>query len=138
MLSELELSEAKEAGDGDGSKGSAYDHLGSLYRSLGDFQKGIEFHQQALKIAKETEDKRVQRRALENLVSPIAPWAYFERQSCSIIKLSLPPKGLETEIPYQERITTLVSPMSFLVISKRQSTPTRMLLELQERLETSI
>lgn len=67
MLSELELSEAKEAGDGDGSKGSAYDHLGSLYRSLGDFQKGIEFHQQALKIAKETEDKRVQRRALENL-----------------------------------------------------------------------
>lgn len=68
MLSDLELSEAKEAAeDGDGSKGSAYDQLGSLYRSFGDFQKGIEFHQKALKIAKETEDKAVQRKALENL-----------------------------------------------------------------------
>ena len=57
---------AKKIGDWAG-EGRAYANLGIAYRSLGDFQKAMEYHEKHLKIAKEIGDCAGEGRAYGNL-----------------------------------------------------------------------
>ena len=63
---ELELNEAKQAGNKHGER-KAYTNLGAAYGCLGDYQKEIEFHQQSLSIAKEIGEKGSEGTAYTNL-----------------------------------------------------------------------
>ena len=57
---------AQEIGDRS-VEGAAYGNLGSAYRSLGDYQKGIEYHEKRLKIAQEIGDRSGEGAAYGNL-----------------------------------------------------------------------
>ena len=57
---------AKEIGDRAG-EGRAYGNLGIAYKSVGDYQKAIEYHEKCLKIAKEIGDRAGKGRAYGNL-----------------------------------------------------------------------
>ena len=57
---------AKEVGDRAG-EGRAYGNLGNAYRSLGDFQQAIEYHQKHLQISKEVGDRAGEGCAYGNL-----------------------------------------------------------------------
>ena len=57
---------AKELGDRVG-EGTAYNHLGTAYCKLGDFNEAIEYHKQHLRIAKELGDRADEGRAYNNL-----------------------------------------------------------------------
>ena len=57
---------AKEIGDRAG-EGGAYGNLGISYRSVGDYQKAIEYHEKRLKIAKAIGDRAGEGRAYGNL-----------------------------------------------------------------------
>ena len=57
---------AKEIGDRPG-EGQANGNLGNAYRSLGNYQKAIEYHEKDLKFAKELDDRAGEGRAYGNL-----------------------------------------------------------------------
>jgi len=57
---------AKEIGDRAG-EGRAYGNLGNTYRSLGDYQKAIDYHEKHLKIAKQIGDQAGEGNAYGNL-----------------------------------------------------------------------
>ena len=96
------MNEAKQAGDTDRER-KAYTNLGSAYRSLGDYRKAIEFHQQSLSIAKEIGKKRSEGGAYTNLgiayknLGDYRKAIEFHQQSLSIAK-EIGDKGLERTV----------------------------------------
>ena len=57
----------------------AYCNLGNAYRSLGDFHRAIEYHNQDLRIAKEVSDKAAEGRAYGNLGNAYHSLCQFQR-----------------------------------------------------------
>ena len=60
-------------------EGRAYCNLGNAYRSLGDFHRAIEYHNQDLRIAKEVSDKAAEGRAYGNLGNAYHSVGQFQR-----------------------------------------------------------
>ena len=60
-------------------EGRAYCNLGNAYRSLGDFHRAIEYHNQDLRIAKEVSDKAAEGRAYGNLGNAYHSLGQFQR-----------------------------------------------------------
>lgn len=101
---------------------NAYVNLGKFYRSLSDFGlKAIEFHQQALRIAKEIENKYSEGDtcgALSNACHSLGNFkraVKFHRQAHSIAK-EIGAKDLK-----RVHLATLASCTTFAVILKEQS-----------------
>ena len=88
---EMELNEAKQAGDTD-REGKVYGILGNVYYSLRDYIKAIEFLQQALSIAKEIGHKGLEGAAYADLTNAYISFGdykeaiEFGQQTLSIAK----------------------------------------------------
>ena len=67
-----------EIGDRAG-EGAAYGNLGNAYQSLGDYRKGIEYHEKLLKILIEIGDRPEKEQHMEISVMLTGHWVTIEK-----------------------------------------------------------